>query len=129
MNRNYTPVDVTTVSGEPYVNLVAGIFASTRSDWETSYNILKELGGEEEAKEQWKIDQKWLTKNKELKEENHYKVIKKRSDRYIKASKLRNEVNNFLKSEWFEGLCAFCELDSSAVREHFTCIKDQILNS
>ena len=116
--------DYTNATSEPYVNLIAAIFDSARSDWEYAHNTISKLGGEEAAFEQWNRDREFLSNNRD-KDMPVYKVTQKRASKYAQADKLRKEVAAFLHSEWFEGLCAFCNLDSRAVIDEFEAVKQR----
>ena len=123
MKKNVN-IDCATATNEPFVNLVSAIFQSAKTDWEYAHRTISQLGGEEAAFEQWNRDREFLASGSS-KDMPVYKVTQKRVSKYAKADKLRKEVNAFLHSEWFEGLCAFCDLDAGAVIDEFEAVKQK----
>ena len=118
-------LEMTKLTSEPFVNLVAGIFHGAMHDWQHAYNVIKQLGGEEAAYNQWIQDRELLNNNPAL--YNTYSHIQYRAKRYSNAMRTIVEIQNFIKSKWFNELCCCIELDPDAVIKEFYDIKNHIL--
>ena len=138
------------------INLIGGIFAHARSDYEFGWRKIQEQGGldylkNEYAKackvlEKYEKHRSWV-KNENVKIGNYNRGhidkkkplplpqhgekelhAKKVIEHYVKTTEMANSVEAFLRSKWFEDLSLMAGLSPEYLRTQFNKIRDEIIS-
>lgn len=139
------------------IDLIGGIFAHARNDYEVGWKKIQKAGGLEYLKSEYseavhilnKYDKRCKVIKKRITDARNYNKThvdkkeiekippynekelkaKKIINHYLETTELANSVEAFISSKWFDNLSTMAGLDPNFMKTQFHKIRDEIINS